>query len=462
MTRSKHAGQVPAKGHVDEGRKITRLALPLIAALAGNQLMGFVDTAMVGRLGPAALAGTGIGNWLYLAFTYAGVGCVLGIDPLISQAFGAGDRRYARGVLRQGLYVGAIVSVPVALMLWAIPQALPALDMNPETLRELEMYLLGRLPGIVPFLWFIAVRSYLQAAALTRPVVTAMLLANVINFIANALFIYGDGALEYVGIPGVGLPALGVFGSGLSSSLASAGSFLLLLKSMPADADPPPERGLDRRTARKILRLGVPVGLQQFARLASVSIITVMAGKMSAEAAAAFHIMAVLGSMSVTVANGVGAAATVRVGYYIGQRDTSGARRAGTVGLVVVGLVITLWSLIFVLFPRQLTMLFTHSETVIAAAVPLLMVAAVVQWSDGTQRVAASTLLGVGDTRVPLYVTIFGHYFVGIPVAYVLAFQAGIGVTGLAWGITVAYTIVALSLTVRFFRLSSRPIAPLL
>jgi MATE family multidrug resistance protein len=166
--------------------------------------------------------------------------------------------------------------------------------------------------------------------------------------------------------------------------------------------------------------------------------------------------------MSVTVANGIGAAATVRVGYYIGQRDTSSARRAGTVGLVVVGLVITLWSLIFVLFPRQLTMLFTHSETVIAAAVPLLMVAAVVQWSDGTQRVAASTLLGVGDTRVPLYVTIFGHYFVGIPVAYVLAFQAGIGVTGLAWGITVAYTIVALSLTVRFFRLSSRPIAPLL
>src|SRR5438094_9411054 len=100
-----------------ELRALVSLSLPIIAAQAGNQMMGVVDTAMVGRLGPAALAGAGIGNGLYFTVTLLGLGCVLGMDPLVSQAVGAGEEERARAVLAQGLRLAVLVGIPVALSL---------------------------------------------------------------------------------------------------------------------------------------------------------------------------------------------------------------------------------------------------------------------------------------------------------------------------------------------------------
>ncbi|MCG8422281.1 MAG: MATE family efflux transporter [Proteobacteria bacterium] len=448
--------------YLGEARALTRLALPLAAALAGNQLMGLVDAAMVGRLGSEPLAGVGTGSWIFLALTYVGVGCVLGIDPIISQMLGANEPERARHTLWQGIYVGALVSLPLMLGLWLIPSGLRHFDVDPGTLYHLEQYLLGRLPGIAPFLWFIALRSYLQTSGITRPVVVAMLLANVANLVSNGLLIFGDEALVYFGLVPLGLPPLGALGAGLASSCAVVASLLVLASSFAAHGRRAPLdsaiRRFDVALFRKILRFGLPLGLQQLARLAAVAIIAVMAGRISAAAAAAFHIIAMLGSLSVTIANGLASAATVRIGRHIGARKPGEARRAGTAALFVVGLCMAVWAFVFIAFPQPLTHLFTGDPLVHRVAVPLFIIAAALQLSDGGQRVSTGMLVGAGDTNIIFYITLVGHYMIGIPTAYILAFEAQIGVVGLVWGITFAYTFVALCLTVRFYSLALRPI----
>jgi MATE family multidrug resistance protein len=85
-----------------ELRELFRLAAPLAAAQAGTQLMGLVDVAVLGRLGANELAGSGMANAVFFAVSVFGMGMMLGIDPLVSQAAGAGDRTRARHVLLAG------------------------------------------------------------------------------------------------------------------------------------------------------------------------------------------------------------------------------------------------------------------------------------------------------------------------------------------------------------------------
>jgi MATE family multidrug resistance protein len=116
---------------------------------------------------------------------------------------------------------------------------------------------------------------------------------------------------------------------------------------------------------------------------------------------------------------------------------------------------------IFAIEPRAVARLLTDQPTVIAAAVPLLLVAAVFQLSDGLQAVAAGILRGAGDTRFSLIANLVGHWLVGLPIALYLGFTRKMGIVGLWWGLCAGLTAVAALLVARFERLSRREIAPI-
>src|SRR5215210_455171 len=93
-----------------EFRELFRLAVPLALAQAGTQLMGLVDVAVLGRYGARELAASGIGNAVFFAFSVVGMGIILGVDPLVSQAVGAADRVRARHALWQGIWLSLLIS----------------------------------------------------------------------------------------------------------------------------------------------------------------------------------------------------------------------------------------------------------------------------------------------------------------------------------------------------------------
>ncbi|HEY6099034.1 MAG TPA: MATE family efflux transporter, partial [Anaeromyxobacter sp.] len=200
-----------------ELRALVRLALPLAVAQGGQALMGVVDTAVVGRAGALPLAGTGLGNALFLALAIFGMGVMHGLDPLVSQAIGAGDPLRARRALWQGVWLAwglaAILAVPFVL----VPGILVPLGIEPAVAREASRYLLWRLPGLPFLLTFFGARAYLQALGSARPMVVATAVANLANAPLALLFVFGGASLPARAWPLTAVPAMGAGGAAMAT-----------------------------------------------------------------------------------------------------------------------------------------------------------------------------------------------------------------------------------------------------
>jgi MATE family multidrug resistance protein len=443
-----------------ELRDLLRLAAPLAAAQAGTQLMGLVDVAVLGRLGAREIAGAGLGNAIFFAFSVMGMGLVMGVDPLMSQAIGAGDRLRARRVLWQGLWLSLCVAAVLTLVLVGGALALPYIGSDAELIEPATTYLLVRATGALPFLAFFVVRSYLQALGITRPLLVSMVVANVFNLMADILFVFGGTVLpEWCG-PLRKLPAMGVAGAALATVLCTIVQLAIVAwAAKKAETQRVEHRWIGREVARAA-NVGWPLALQMGAEVGIFALVGVLASRLGTMHLAAHQLVIVLASFTFTVALGIAAAGSVRVGMGVGARDVFATRIAGRVAFLGTGMVMGLSALAFALFPRAIARLVTDQENVLMAAMPLMLVAAVFQLSDGIQAVGAGVLRGAGDTKYAFYANIIGHWAVGLPVALLLGFKAGLGIVGLWWGLCAGLTVVAALLFVRFEKLSRTEIVP--
>lgn len=448
-----------------ELRALVRLALPLAAAQAGTQLMGLVDVAVLGRLGATELGAAGLGNSLFFALAILGMGIVMGIDPLISQALGARADIQARRVLWQGVWlalaVGLLLMIPMAFS----PLLLPLLDIDEHLIAPASTYVRVRMLSLPFFMGFIALRAYLQAHGIIRAMIFAMVAGNVFNLVADIVLVFGGSVLPAWAGPLRGIPAFGIGGAAAASVVAQivmVAILALAVRAIRIGEDAPRDlHALDRPLFLRGVRVGLPVGLQMGAEVGVFALVGLIAGKFGEAALGAHQVALTLASFTFTAAVGIGAAGSVRVGRAIGARDARGTRLAGLTAFAAGTGFMAIAALAFLLFPRPLALLLTNQEAVLGMAVPLLAVAAVFQISDGVQGVGAGVLRGAGDTRFAFAANLVGHWLVGFPVALVLGFTLSMGIVGLWWGLCVGLTAVAALLLLRFLRVSSKEIAPL-
>jgi MATE family multidrug resistance protein len=440
-----------------ETKALLTLAWPLILGFLGNQLLGIVDTAMVGRLGEVELAGTAVGTGVFFAISCLGLGAILGTDPLLAQAIGAGEGARVEAVRKSGLRVALWLTAPLMIAILVFGQILPKLGVEPPTARAAGRFLLGRSPSVLPFMLFNALRGYLQSRSHTRPIVIASIVANVVNFVFNALLIFGDRTLVALHLPAIGLPALGVLGSGIASSLASCAMFAVLFYAQRG-LEVLPGGGETRGVTLSVLRLGVPIGLTLVAEVGAFASVGVLAAGIGAHAAAGHQVAITLASSTFIVTLAIGSATTVRVGQAVGRGDRASARITGFVGLFASSAFMSVSAVVFLVFGRELASILSDRPEVLAASVPLVHIAAVFQIFDGAQAVGAGALRGIGDTRFIQIANIVGYYAIGLPIALLLAFVAGQAERGLWWGLTAGLVAVAVALYARFWVLSSRPI----
>lgn len=441
---------------LDELRRLGRLALPLAAVQAGNQLMGVVDTAIVGRLGAVPLGAVGLGNGIFFAFSTLAIGTMLGLDPLISQAIGAGESDRARRLLWQGVWLAAGLTLVFALPIAAAPFFLVAAGIEEEVAHLARAYVFSRLPGLFPFILFFGMRSYLQALGSTRALVIAMVAANVLNVPATLLLVFGGEGLPHWAGPLAAIPPLGVAGAGIATNLCIALQPVVLGAAISRVGTGTASRRPHLPELRRALRVGVPVGLQMSAEVAIFAFVGLLAGRLGSGALAAHQIALTLASFTFTLAVGLASAASVRVGLEIGAGEQSRVRLAGYLALVAGGAAMGLGGLGFLLFPGPLASLLTNDAKTIARAAPLLAVAALFSVSDGVQAVGAGILRGAGDTRFTFFANLIGHWLISLPLA--LWLSARWGVSGLWLGLSAGLTVVAFALALRFRRITSRPI----
>jgi len=448
-----------------ELRQLVRLALPLALAQAGHAAMGTVDTAVVGRAGAVQLAGVGLGNGLFFAIGFLGIGLLIGADPLISQAVGAGDLLRARRLYWQAVYTALGATVVLALPILAATRLLVPLGIPPEVARSATQFLLWRVPGLAPLLLFFAARSYLQAVGHARSLLGVVLAANLLNLLGDLLFVFGGQGLPAWTGPLRLVPAMGAAGSALVTSLATAFEFLVLAWVVArVKLEGGPHRRLHTllpADVRRILKVGIPIGLHSFAEVGVFALAGFLAGLFGAPSLAAHQIALTYGSLTFTFAVGVGTAGSVRVGYAVGAGDTPLARRAGLLAFRVGAAFMGCMAVLFLAFPGALVAVMTDSAEVARLAIPLLAVTAVFQVSDGIQGVGAGVLRGAGDSRFTFLANLVGHWVIGLPVALLLGFTARWGVRGIWWGLAAGLSAVAVALLWRFLRLSAEEIRPL-
>ncbi|HEV7921650.1 MAG TPA: MATE family efflux transporter [Thermoanaerobaculia bacterium] len=448
-----------------ELRELFRLALPLSAAGAGTQLMALVDIAVIGRLGARELGGSGLATAIFFSITVLGMGISLGVDPMIAQAVGAGDRVRARHVMWQGIWLSLIVAAVLTIPLLFAPTLLELFGIAPDLVAPARSFLHVRTFSLAPFLIFLILRAYLQAHGVTRPMLLAVIICNVINLAGDVVFVFGGGGLPAWCGPLRRIPALGVAGAALATVIATVIEVAIVAFAIWRLPLPPHDAGpLHRWTPHEILgalRIGLPVGLQMGAEIGIFALVGLLAGRIGTLPLAAHQLVLSLASFTYTISVGVATAGSVRVARAIGARDAAATRLAGHAALVGGIGVMTVAALAFAFFPRPLARLVSDQEDVIATAIPLFLVAAVFQLSDGVQAVGSGALRGAADTRFAFLANVTGYWIIGLPVALLLGVSLHMGVVGLWWGLCAGLTVVAVLLFLRFERLSRSEIAPI-
>lgn len=432
-----------------------RLALPVVVTQLGMMAMGLVDTAMVGPLGANALAGVAIANSVYFGLTTFLVGVIMALDPMVSMAWGGGRLTRTGQLLAQGVWLAVWLAIPSTALFFDTRWLFDALRQPPEVARFADVYLSGRAWAVLPLVAFTAFRGFLNGVGDTRPVMILTLIAVGINVVADWVLIHGH----------LGAPALGVLGAGLATSLVR---WLLLFGAVAVVALPRYRpmavrfRRPDVRLLRPIVALGLPIGAQMVAEFAIFGMASLFAGWLGAASLAAHQIALSLAAFVYMVPLGLAIAASVRIGQELGAGRPDRAALAGRVALVLATLFMTSSALLFTSAPEVLVGLFSPDEEVLALGSHLLWIAALFQIADGLQVVAAGCLRGASDTRTALLINLGSHWVVGGPTGYLLAFEVGLGVAGLWWGMTAALTVAAVPLSWfflggRWMRVSTAP-----
>lgn len=429
------------------------LALPVVTVQVGLMLMGVVDTMLVGRVGPAALAATALGNLAFVTITMAALGTLLVLDPIVSQAVGAGDEPAVRHGVQRGVLLALLLSLPCSLLLFGAEAAFVLFRQPADVVPLAAGYALRTIPGVLPYLVFVALRQSMQGLGRVRPIVVVIVLANVVNAGLDLLLIYG----------GAGIPAMGVDGAAWATTICRWGMLAGLLAA-GWDVLGPRFRG-EWRTARQwaplaaMLRLGVPIGVQLELELSAFGAVALLMGQLGTSAMAAHQVAINLASLTFMVPLGVGAAAAVLVGRAVGAGDAEGARRAARTGLVLGTSFMAGTAVLFLAVPGALAHLYTEDRAVLGVTAMLLPIAGVFQVFDGMQAVLAGVLRGTGDTHAALRANLVGFWGVGLPLSVALCFWAGLGAVGLWWGLVAGLLVVSLLLLWQARRRLAVPVA---
>jgi MATE family multidrug resistance protein len=426
-----------------------RIAVPVVLAELGWMAMGVVDTIMVGPLGPQAISAAGVGNSMHIGFAIFGMAIMLGLDALVSQAYGRRDIRECHRLFYDGLALAAVMALPLVAVLTLVWLAIPSLGFHGEVRPLLQSYF-GIAILSTPFLLaYSTCRRYLTGMHTALPVMVALVTANAINAGANWILIYGH----------LGFSALGVTGSAWATLLSRIYMVVVLAIGVwYYDKKRMREAGIKQESLwhvdwhfewprlRRLLRLGFPAASQMGAEVGVFALATAMSGMLDPISSAAHQIALNLAGLSFMIPLGVGAAGAVRVGYWVGAREPARSAAAGWTAILIGTGFMLASGLLFVVFPRELIAQFTTDAGVLRVGTSLLLLAALFQLFDGVQGVTTGTLRGLGDTRTPMLANLGAHWLLGLPISYTLCFLLGWGVYGLWVGLTLGLIVVAVIL----------------
>lgn len=439
-----------------ELREFLNLAIPLASAQVAQSATGFVDTIIMGRLGQETLAAGGLAAITFTALLNSAGGVVIGVSPLVAQAYGAGCKPRIEQVARHGLWLALMLTIPVMILLGNIDTLMRSLGQQATTVALAKTYLDIMLWGLFPALAFATLRSVVSALAHARPIMFIVIGGTLFNLAGNYVLGFGK----------FGFPAMGLRGLGVASILSLWGMFLSLvvyilqhkeLKNYHLFAN---LHQLKLPIFAELIFIGAPIGVSAALETGLFTVVTYLMGALGTEVLAAHQIILQTIIVIFMIPLGMSFATTIRVGQWSGQRNFAAAQQAGYVGIASGVVFMTVMAIALLVFPLQIVGLYIdihapENATLLTAVMPMLTIAAVAQILDSVQKTASGALYGLKDTRIPMLLSFGSFWGVGLTSGYLLGFRFGLGGTGLWLGQSIGVAIAAAVFVWRFQQLSS-------
>ena len=457
MTAVPHptASRPPAQSLREHIWRTLKLAGPVIVARCGILVMVSTDTIMTGHAGGQELAFLAIAYSIQVAMLVLGVGLMGGAAILVSQADGAGKQKSCGNILSIAIANGMALGCLFAIVLLWSEDILLLFGQSPELAAGGGNAMMMFAPSMPAIYMFIAATMFLEGLSRPRPGMTVMLMAIVVNFGLNWLFIYDH----------VAFAPDGAAGAILATSLTRWFMVIVLIAYVLTMGDR--DTFGVRRPVRdrwylekRFLRLGAPLALSYGFEASAFMSLTMMAGWLGAHQVAGFQVTGNFIALVFMVAIGMSAATAVRVGNAVGRHDMAGLRVAGWVGTGLIAVIMIVIGALVLAFPDVVARVYTSDPAVLVVAIPAITLAAILLLADGLQGVLIGALRGAGDIWPTTWIGLTAFWLVMVPAGYGLGIALDLKVQGLLVAELIGVGIAAVLLAWRFHVISRRHIAP--
>ena len=435
-----------------EMRATMRLALPLVFAQLAAIGSNVIDTVLSGHVSAHVLGAVAVGANIWSLAIVSGIGMMMAVPPSVAQLDGAGRRHEVGAVFRQALWL----ALGMGGLLWfGVRHAAPLIDLigvMPSLRHDVQRFLLAISWGAPALTCYFALRGLSEGLSLTRPSMYFSLGGLVLLVPLGYVLMFGK----------LGIPPQGAHGCGVATAivlwmeLLAFAVYVMLRRNY---------RGLglfdhfewpDLRRIGALVHVGLPMAVTLLAE-GGLFVATALVVATLGEHVIASHQIAInIASFFFMVPLGLAMAITVRVGNAVGRGDARGVRYAGFCGIGLTLATQLVSATLMLTLPHVIASLYTRDPRVMALAAQLIMLAGLFQFSDGIQVAANGALRGLKDTRVPMAITLFAYWVIGMPVGWWLAFHRGMGARGMWMGLIAGLSVAAVMLFVRFWRSASR------
>jgi multidrug resistance protein, MATE family len=440
------------KRYIIQLKELFYFSLPLVAGQIGQMLYGTGDIIVAARYSNEVVASLGVAAALMGPFIMVGLSLTYAVGSLTGQQIGT-------KVKKEGMiFTSHLVALALGLLLYAIIEILLNYIhlLGIEESRTILIYQYCKIVGfsIIPVLTFQVSKEYLQAYSKTYFSNGIVFFFLALNIILNYIFIFGRFGFPEMGIEGA------AYATALCRILSSVILFLYLIK---VENKTNLAKGLDlnhklhkffvfnKRLFKDIIQLGIPIALGTLVEVLVFTTVTVLIGRMTILASAAHNIVLNLASLTFMLPLAMNSAAGVKVGIVFGQKDKDKVIITSLAALTITVIVMTITASCYFLFPTTILSLFTDDLELINYAKGLLIFVALFQVPDGIQVTLWGVLRGLSSTKMPMFITLFGNWAIGVPIGYYLAFSHGMGAKGLWAGLAIGLTCVSAGLITLFY-----------
>ncbi len=402
------------------------MAIPVIFSQIGQVTVNLADNIMVGHLGTTELAAASFAINIFHVGMLFGLGITLGITPLVGQSLNSQNPSNIGSWFRNGVLVNFIASLLLCAAMSSVVLFMNRMGQSDEVVEKAIPFYLLHVASLIPLMLFFSFKQFFEGIGNTRIAMVITVIINLVNIVLNYVLIYGK----------YGFPELGLNGSGYASLIARLIMpviFVMVMLKRPAFRVYLTEAihsGFEKLKIKRIISIGLPIGLQMVIEILAFSLGAIMLGWISKESLAGHQVAISMAAMTYMISFGLASGTTIRVSHAFGEHNQKEVKHAIYASLHIVIAFMSLMGILFVLLRNQVPLLFTSDPAVIKVAAGLLVVGAFFQVFDGIQVVLLGALRGLADVRIPMFMAFFSYIVVSLPISYLLAFTFNFGYSG--------------------------------